>query len=43
MQVARIQVQQAYLSNCLDIGLALQLDSTILQTTPVIGGEITSI
>ena len=36
MQVTRIQVQQAYLRNCLDNALALQLDSTIQQTTPAI-------
>ena len=36
MQVARIQAQQAYLRNA----LALQLDSTIQQTTPVIGGGV---
>ena len=41
MQVARIQVQQAYLRNCLDNALALQLDSTIQQTIPVIGGGVT--
>ena len=35
MQVARIQVQQVYLRNCLDNALAQQLDSTIQQTTPV--------
>ena len=40
MQVARIQVQQAYLRNCLDNTLALQLDSTIQQ---VIGGRVTCI
>ena len=40
MQVVRIQVQQAYLRNCLDNALALQLDSTIQQTTPVIGGGV---
>ena len=38
VQVARIQVQQAYLRNCLDYALALQLNSTIQQTTPVMGG-----
>ena len=43
MQVARIQVQQAYLRNCLDNALALQLDSTIQQTTPVIGGGVTCV
>ena len=43
MQVARIQVQQAYLRNCLDNALALQLDSLIQQTTPVIGGGVTCI
>ena len=43
MQVARIQVQQAYLQNCLDNAPALQLDSTIQQTTPVIGGGVTCI
>ena len=43
MQVARIQVQQAYLRNCLDNSLALQLDSTIQQTTPVIGGGVTCV
>ena len=37
MQVERIQVQQAYLRNYLDNTLALQLDSTVQQTTPVIG------
>ena len=43
MQVARIQVQQAYLRNCLDNALALQLDSSIQQTTSVIGGGVTCI
>ena len=43
MQVARIQVQQAYLLNNLDNPLALQLDSSIQQTTPVIGGGVTCI
>ena len=43
MQVARIQVQQAYLRNCLDNALALQLDSTIQQTTPVIGRGATCV
>ena len=43
MQAARIQVQQAYLRNCLDNALALQLDSSIQQTTPLIGGGITCV
>ena len=43
MQVAIIQVQQAYLRNRLDNALALQLDSNIHQTTPVIGGGVTCI
>ena len=43
MQVARIAVQQAYLRNCLDNALALQLDSTVQQTTPVLGGGVTCI
>ena len=43
MQVTRIQVQQAYLRNCLDNALALQLDSSIQQTTPLIGGGVTCI
>ena len=43
MQVARIQVQQAYLRNCLDNALALQLDSTIQQTKALIGGGVTCI
>ena len=38
MQVARIAVQQAYLRNCLDNALALQLDSTVQPTTPFNGG-----
>ena len=38
MQAARIAVQQAYLRNCLDNALALQLDSTVQQTTPIPGG-----
>ena len=43
MQVARIQVHQAYLRKCLDNALALQLDSTIQQIKPVIGGGVTCI
>ena len=43
MQVARIQVQQAYLRNCLDNSLALQLDSSIQQAKPVIGGGVTCV
>ena len=43
MQVARIAVQQAYWRYCLDNVLALQLDSTVQQTTPVIGGGVTCI
>ena len=43
MHVARIQVHQAYLRNCLDNSLALQLDSSIQQTTPVIGGGVTCV
>ena len=43
MQVARIQVHQAYLRNCLDNALTLQLDSYIQQTTPVIGGGVSCI
>ena len=35
MQVAQIAVQQAYLRNCLDNTLVLQLDSTVQQTTPI--------
>ena len=38
MHVARIQVQQVYLRHCLDNAMAIQLDSTVQQTTPVIGG-----
>ena len=43
MQVAQIAVQQAYSRNCLDNALALQLDSTVQPTTPIIGGGVTSI
>ena len=43
MQVAQIAVQQAYLRNCLDNALALQLDSTVQQTTPIIAGGVTCI
>ena len=43
MQVARIAVQQAYLRNYLYNALALQLDSSIQQTTPKIGRGITCI
>ena len=43
MQVARIAVQQAYLRNCLDNALALQLDSTVQQTTPILGGGVSCI
>ena len=40
MQVARIAVQKAYLRSFLDNALALQLDSSVQQTTPVIGGGV---
>ena len=43
MQVARIAVQQAYLRNCLENALALQLDSTVKQMTPVLGSGVTCI
>ena len=43
MQVARIAVKQAYLRNCLDNALALQLDSTVQQITPILGGGVTCI
>ena len=37
MQLARNQVQQAYLLNCLDSELYLRLTSSIAATTPVLG------
>ena len=37
MQLARNQVQQAYLLNCLDPELYLRLTSSIAATTPVLG------
>ena len=37
MQLARNQVQQAYLLNCLDSELYLRLTSAIAATTPVLG------
>ena len=37
MQLARNQVQQAYLWNCLDSELYLRLTSAIADTTPVLG------
>ena len=37
MYNARLGVQQAYLRNCLDNELALQLDAIIQPTTPVVG------
>ena len=43
MQVAQIAVLQAYLRNCLDNALDLQLDSTVQPTTPTIGGGVTCI
>ena len=43
MQVARIPVQQVHLRNCLDNALALQLDSTVQQTTSILGGGVTCI
>ena len=43
MQVARIAMQQAYLRNCLDNALALELDSTVQQSTPILRGGVTCI
>ena len=40
MHLVRISVQQAYLRNCLDNALALQLESSIQATTPVVGQEV---
>ena len=37
MQLARNQVQQAFLLNCLDLELYLRLTSSIAATTPVLG------
>ena len=39
MQHARTAVQHAYLLNCLDSTLALQLDGSILAQTPVLGAN----
>ena len=40
MTSARLSVQPAYLLNCLDKVLSLQMDAIIQMTTPIIGGGV---